>query len=160
MEECLDLTSTPPFHSNYILPHLRGGFIWDVYRDSSPTTCCWLKIAFFSKKGPICLQVSFWGIEKKQGAYHTLTAKHSPKNATSKFLKSWHVLAAGIPRKTRAFFSPLLTRYRTVDSEETNYNTLGIQSPNLRMVMEPKYLSFRRWLYTPCSSSNKVSQDP
>ena len=25
-------------------------------------------------------------------------------------------------------------------------------SPNLRMVMEAKYLAFRRWLYTPCSS--------
>ena len=24
------------------------------------------------------------------------------------------------------------------------------------MVMEPKYLAFRRWLYTPCSSSDKV----
>ena len=33
---------------------------------------------------------------------------------------------------------------------------LGIQSPKLRMLMEPKYLSFRRWLYTPCSSSDKV----
>ena len=27
--------------------------------------------------------------------------------------------------------------------------TLEIQSPKLRMVMEPKYLPFRRWLYTP-----------
>ena len=27
--------------------------------------------------------------------------------------------------------------------------TLEIQSPKLRMVIEPKYLPFRRWLYTP-----------
>ena len=34
--------------------------------------------------------------------------------------------------------------------------TLGIQSPseNGNVVMEPKYLAFRRWLETPCSSSD------
>ncbi len=30
----------------------------------------------------------------------------------------------------------------------------GILAHLLRMVMEPKYLAFRRWLYTPCSSSD------
>ena len=31
---------------------------------------------------------------------------------------------------------------------------LGIQSPKLRMVMEPEYLAFWGWFYTPCSSSD------
>ena len=34
--------------------------------------------------------------------------------------------------------------------------SLGIQSPSENGFMEPKYLAFRRWLYTPCSSSDKV----
>ena len=33
---------------------------------------------------------------------------------------------------------------------------LGILAHLLRMVMEPKYLAFRKWLYSPCSSSDKV----
>ena len=31
---------------------------------------------------------------------------------------------------------------------------LATQSPKLKLVMEPKYLAFRRWLYTPGSSSD------
>ena len=31
---------------------------------------------------------------------------------------------------------------------------LGIQSPSENGFMEPKYIAFRRWLYTPCSSSD------
>ena len=38
--------------------------------------------------------------------------------------------------------------------------SLGIQSPKLRMVMEPKYYAFRRWLYTPIILWRSVSQDP
>ena len=34
--------------------------------------------------------------------------------------------------------------------------TLGILAHLLRMVMEPEYLAFWRWLYTPQSSSEKV----
>ena len=48
-------------------------------------------------------------------------------------------------------------------SEETcffrtcpSHITLGILAHLLRMVLEPKYYAFRRWLDTPCSSSDKV----
>ncbi len=34
--------------------------------------------------------------------------------------------------------------------------TIGVLAHLLRMVLEPKYLAFWRWLYTPCSSSDKV----
>ena len=37
---------------------------------------------------------------------------------------------------------------------------LGILAHLLRMVMEPKYLAFRRWLDTPCSSSDVRWLDP
>ena len=34
--------------------------------------------------------------------------------------------------------------------------TLGIQSASENGFMEPKYLAFRRWVYTPSSSSDKL----